>query len=208
MGNCVSVNDTSKKEKEKKKEKQEENILNEHKEEIENMKIQFEQQIKNLEDEIDNKMKEIKMLENQNKDSNKTKIEALRKEIQLKLKEKKNKLNGMDTFAKLYSELETQKDIKAIKQIYNKVVDLLKEYKINNEEFIKKKEENEEIIDDHKEFFENLNGSPNVSNDIEEEMKRLEADYKEDNLPSANKENINIKQEILNQNNKKRILAN
>ena len=203
MGICTSVRDSSKKEKEKQKQKQEEHILNEQKKEIENMKTQFEEQIKNIEREIDLKMIEKKKLEKEEKNANKNKIEFLRKEIKLKLEEKTNKQKGMEEFSRLYSQLETQKDRKAISVIYNQVVEVLKQYNVNNEDFIKKKEENEEIIQDQKEFFDNLNDSHHVSNDIEEEMKQLEEDYKEDNLPSANKGNI-----IFDQKNKEPILAN
>ena len=45
----------------------------------------------------------------------------------------------MEEFSKLYSQLETQKDLKAISVIYNQVVEVLKQYKVNNEDFIKKK---------------------------------------------------------------------
>lgn len=203
MGICTSVRDSSKKEKEKQKQKQEEHILNEQKKEIENMKTQFEEQIKNIEREIDLKMIEKKKLEKEEKNANKNKIEFLRNEIKLKLEEKTNKQKGMEEFSRLYSQLETQKDRKAISVIYNQVVEVLKQYNVNNEDFIKKKEENEEIIQDQKEFFDNLNDSHHVSNDIEEEMKQLEEDYKEDNLPSANKGNI-----IFDQKNKEPILAN
>ena len=103
------------------------------------MKTQFEEQIENIEREINLKMIEIKKLEKEKKNANKNKIDALKKEIKLKLEEKKNKQKGMEEFSKLYSQLETQKDLKAISVIYNQVVEVLKQYKVNNEDFIKKK---------------------------------------------------------------------
>ncbi len=204
MGICGNVQDKSKKE----KEKDFEHILNNQKEEIKKMKELYQQQINNLEEEIKKQYLEKKQLEEENKNSNQIKIKTLLKEIQFKVEEKKQKQQALEKLLKLNSELETQKDINIIKNIHLQAIEILKKYRVNNEEFINNKEENEEIKQDQKEFFENLNDSNHISGDIEEEMKYLEEDYKAENLPSANKGKVNINNQIYNQNNNEEIIAN
>ena len=147
-------------------------------------------------------------MENENKDKNKKKIESLKTEIKNKLVQKKNKMGIMNKFSEFCTQLENQKDINIINDIMRKIKELLNQTKVNNDEFIKNKEDIEEIGEDQKELFDNLNNSNHFDDDIEKEMKALEEDYKMDNLPNANKGDINIKREIEKEDNKREIMVN
>ena len=212
MGICGSEynNEKEKQKLEQKKPKSnpKEKILNNQKEEIERMKEKFEDEIEELEKEIKEKMETIKKLENENKDKNKKKIESLKNEIKNKLVQRNNKMGIMKKFSEFCTQLENQKDINIINDIMRKIKELLNQTKVNNDEFIKNKDDIEEIGEDQKELFDNLHNSNHFDDDIEKEMKALEEDYKMDNLPNANKGDISIKREIEKEDNKREIVVN
>ena len=171
------------------------------------MKVKFEEEIEKLEKEIKEKMETIKILD-ENKDKNKKKIGSLKTEIKNKLVQKNNKMAIKNNFSKFCTQLENQKDNNLINDIMRKINQLFNQTKINNDEFIKNKDDIEEIGEGQKELYDNLNDSNRFDDDIEKEMKELEEDYKMDNLPNANKGDINIKREIEKQDNKRQIMVN
>ena len=211
MGICGSEYNNEKEkqklEQKKRKSSPKEKILNNQKEEIERMKENFEKEIEELEKEIQEKMETMETLKKENKDKNKKKIESLKKEIKNKLVQKKNKMGIMNKFSEFCTQLENQKDINIINDIMRKIKELLNQTKVNNDEFIKNKEDIEEIGEDQKELFDNLHNS-NHFDDFEKELEAVELDYKMDNLPNANKGDINIKREIEKEDNKREIMVN
>ena len=211
MGICGNKNINEKEKQNLKQKKQKSNpkekILNNQKEEIERMKVKFEEEIEKLEKEIKEKMETIKILD-ENKDKNKKKIESLKTEIKNKLVQKNNKMAIKNNFSKFCTQLENQKDNNLINDIMRKINQLFNQTKINNDEFIKNKDDIEEIGEGQKELYDNLNNSNHYDDEIEKEMKEIEEDYKMDNLPNPNKGDINIKREIEKQDNKRQIMVN
>ena len=212
MGICGSEYNNEKEkqklEQKKRKSSPKEKILNNQKEEIERMKKNFEDEIEELEQEIKKKMETIITLKKENKNKNEIKIGYLKKEIENKSEQKENKIKIMKKFSEFCKQLENQKDINIINDIMRKIKELFNQTKVNNDEFIKNKEDIEEIGEDQKELFDNLHNSNHFDDDIEKEMKALEEDYKMDNLPNANKGDINIKREIEKEDNKIEIMVN